>query len=67
MTRCRYTYIPKKQLALQSGLIFRRYVWHRRYIMLKCILVTVRQWLPHPEDVPCMGHMEIIMYVQKLD
>ena len=61
MIPCRCIYKVKKHLALQIGPRFRRYVWH--IIMLKCVLVTVRQWLPNPEGKPYIrGHMEIMMY-----
>lgn len=50
-------YKLKKQIALQSDPRLRNYVWHRRDIMPKCVLTTVRQWLPNPEGLPYMGHM----------
>ena len=50
-------YKQKKQLALQRDPRYKHFVWHRRDIMLKCVLSAVRQWLPNPSGVPYMGHM----------
>lgn len=49
-------YSRKKLSALQSDPRFRRYVWHRRDIMPKCVVNTVRQWLPNPVGMPYLGH-----------
>ena len=50
-------YKHKKHLALQRDPRYKHFVWHRREIMPKCVLQTVRHWLPNPDGVPYMGHL----------
>ena len=50
-------YMEKKQIALQHDRIFRKYMWHRRDIMPKCVLNIVRGWLPNPTGVSYLGYL----------
>lgn len=50
-------YVEAKTAALQGDRRFRKYVWHRRDIIPKCVLNIVREWFPNPVGEPYMGHL----------
>ena len=50
-------YLAEKLKALQADPRHRKYEWHRRDIMPKCVLSLVRTWFPNPDGVPYMGHL----------
>ncbi len=50
-------YKSKKREALKRDPRCKKYEWHRREIMPKCVLDLVRQWLPNPSNIPYMGHL----------
>ena len=50
-------YLVRKRAALRQDTRRRNYVYHRRDLMPKCVLVLVRSWFPNPPSVPYMGHM----------
>ena len=50
-------YQAEKLRALRADPRHRKYEWHRRDIMPKCVLSHVRQWFPNPAGVPYMGHL----------
>ena len=50
-------YLVRKRAALRQDPRRRNYVYHRRDLMPKCVLVLVRSWFPNPPNVPYMGHM----------
>ena len=50
-------YQAEKLRALRADPRHRKYEWHRRDIMPKCVLSLVRQWFPNPAGVPYMGHL----------
>jgi hypothetical protein len=50
-------YVARKRAALHQDPRRRNYVYHRRDLMPKCVLVLVRSWFPNPPNVPYMGHM----------
>ena len=50
-------YQAEKLKALRADLRQRKYEWHRRDIMPKCVLSLVRQWFPNPDGVPYLGHL----------
>ena len=50
-------YKIKKEAALKNDPRFKKYIWHRRDIMPKCVLQLVRQWLPNTLGTPYMGHL----------
>jgi hypothetical protein len=51
------SYLVRKSAALRQDTRRRNYVYHRRDLMPKCVLVLVRSWFPNPPYVPYMGHM----------
>ena len=50
-------YQAEKLKALRADPRQRKYEWHRRDIMPKCVLSLVRQWFPNPVGVPYLGHL----------
>lgn len=50
-------YQSKKKEALKKDTRCKKYAWHRRDIMPKCVLQLVRKWLPNPQNIPYMGHL----------
>ena len=50
-------YLAEKSKALRADPRHRKYEWHRRDIMPKCVLSLVRAWFPNPAGVPYMGHL----------
>lgn len=50
-------YVEAKTAALQGDRRFRKYVWHRRDIIPKCVLKIGREWFPNPVGEPYMGHL----------
>ena len=50
-------YLRRKRQALRRDRPRRKYVYHRRDLMPKCIIELVRTWFPNPPGQPYMGHM----------
>ena len=50
-------YKQRKREALRRDLRRRKFVYHRRDIMPKCVVGLVRQWYPNPPGQDYMGHM----------
>ena len=50
-------YLAEKLKALQSDPRHRKYEWHRRHIMPKCVLSLVRMGFPNPDGVPYMAYL----------
>jgi len=50
-------YLARKRVALRQDPKRSNYVYQRRDLMPKCVLVLVRSWFSNPPNVPCMGHM----------
>jgi len=50
-------YISNKTIAMRNDPRLKRFTWHRRDIMPKCVLSLVRQWYPNLPGVPYLGHM----------
>lgn len=49
-------YLTRKKDALKRDRPRKKYVYHRRDIIPKCVLGLVRQWFPNPSEKPYMGH-----------
>lgn len=49
-------YLTRKRNALRRDKPRKKYVYHRRDIIPKCVLELVRRWFPNPSDQPYMGH-----------
>lgn len=47
-------YKAKKQAALEAA--GKRYVYHRRDILPKCVVSLVRKWYPNPPGIDYLGH-----------
>lgn len=50
-------YQERKVAALSTDPRRKEYVYHKRDIMPKCVIVLVRRWFPNPASLPYMGHM----------
>jgi len=45
-------YIERKHTALRSDPRRKKYIYHRRDLMPKCVVQLVRTWLPNPQNKP---------------
>lgn len=50
-------YLERKRNALDRDFRRKKYVYHRRDLMPKCVIEIVRQWFPNLPDKDYMGHM----------
>lgn len=46
-----------KNDAMERDRRRKKFEWHKRDIMPKCVLEIVRLWFPNPVGIPYMGHM----------
>lgn len=49
-------YLERKRAALRRDRPRKKYVYHRRDLIPKCVLTLVRKWFPNPDVQEYMGH-----------
>lgn len=50
-------YLERKCVALRRDFRRKKYIYHRRDLMPKCVIELVRHWYPNLQDKEYMGHM----------
>jgi hypothetical protein len=50
-------YLEQKHVVLRRDFRRKKYIYHRRDLMSKCVIELVRHWYPNLQDKEYMGHM----------